>query len=71
LARRKRLHGRPAGQANGPEPAREGSGPLVGHLGLFETGNGLPHGPVAIAFAIAAAVVLVPLTRIARSIARR
>ncbi len=71
MARRKRLHGRPAGRADDGEPAREGSAPLVGQVGLFETANGLPHGPVAIVLAIAAAVVLVPLTRIARSIVRR
>ena len=71
MARRKRLHDRPAGHANDAERAQDGSGPLVGQVGLFETGNGLPNGPVAIVLAIAAAAVLIPLTRIARSIARR
>ena len=71
MARRKRLHDRRASPTGDAKPAREGSAPLVGQVGLFETGNGLPHGPVAIVLAIAAAVVLVPLTRIVRSIARR
>jgi hypothetical protein len=71
LARRKRLHDRPAGHANEAQATHEGSGPFVGQVGLFETANGLPHGPMAIVLAIAAAAVLIPLTRMARSIIRR
>ena len=48
-----------------------GSGGFLGQVGLFETANGLPHGPLAIVLAIAAALVIVPLTRLARMLTRR
>ena len=47
-----------------------GSGGFLGQVGLFETANGLPHGPAAIALAILAAIVIYPVTRLVR-IARR
>ena len=48
-----------------------GTGGSIGQIGLFETANGLPHGPMAIVFAIAVALVVIPLTRLARMITRR
>ena len=51
--------------------AASGSGSLAGQVGLFETANGLPHGPVAIALAILAAVIVYPISRLVRSVTRR
>ena len=48
-----------------------GTGGFLGQIGLFESANGLPHGPVAIVLAIAVAIVIVPLTRLARLLTRR
>ena len=48
-----------------------GTGGFLGQVGLFESANGLPHGPVAIVLAVAVAIVIVPLTRLARMLARR
>lgn len=48
-----------------------GTGGFLGQVGLFETANGMPHGPMAILVAIAAAVVIYPLVRLARFVARR
>jgi hypothetical protein len=48
-----------------------GTGGFLGQVGLFETANGLPHGLLAIVLAIAAAVAMVPLTRLARMLDRR
>ena len=71
MARRKRIHDRTARSPRAAGSPAAGSGPLAGQIGLFETANGLPHGPVAILMAIAAAVLLVPLTRLVRAISRR
>ena len=46
-----------------------GTGGFLGQLGLFETANGMPHGPLAILFAVAIAIY--PLTWLVRRIARR
>ena len=48
-----------------------GTGGFTGQVGLFETANGLPHGPMAIVLAIAVALVVIPLSRLARMITRR
>ncbi len=48
-----------------------GSGGFVGQVGLFETANGLPHGPLAVALAIVAAIVIYPITRVVRMLRRR
>jgi len=47
------------------EPAT-GPGGFLGGIGLFEAGNGLAHGPAAIALAVAAAIVIYPVMRIVR-----
>ena len=59
--------------SDGPheDDAQSGTGGFLGQVGLFESANGLPHGPVAIVLAIAVAIVIVPLTRLARMLARR
>jgi hypothetical protein len=43
----------------------------VDQIGLYETGNGLPQGPMAIVLAVAIAVVVYPVVRFARYLARR
>ncbi len=48
-----------------------GTGGFAGQVGLFETANGLPHGPGAIALAIAAAVLIYPVTRLVRAVRSR
>ena len=48
-----------------------GSGGFLGQVGLFETANGMPHGPLAILVAIAAAVVIYPIVRLSRRLTRR
>lgn len=67
---RRRKHGasRPSGGAGAPA---SGSGGWLGQVGLFETANGLPHGPGAIALGILALIVVYPITRLARMMARR
>jgi hypothetical protein len=52
-------------------PARDGTGGFLGQVGLFETANGLPHGPVAIALAVMAALVIYPVGRILGALRRR
>lgn len=48
-----------------------GTGGFLGQVGLFETANGLPHGPVAIALAVMAALVIYPVGRILGALRRR
>lgn len=48
-----------------------GSGGFVRQIGLFETANGLPHGLSAIVAAIVLALVVYPISRLVRSVARR
>ncbi|HEX6867879.1 MAG TPA: hypothetical protein VF119_03690 [Candidatus Limnocylindrales bacterium] len=55
----------------GDDDQPSGTGGFLGQVGLFESANGLPHGPVAIVLAIAVAIVIVPLTRLARMLLRR
>jgi hypothetical protein len=54
-----------------PDDRPAGTGGFLGQVGLFETANGLPHGPIAIVAAIAAALVLYPLSRLVRSLRGR
>ena len=54
------------------DPAPAGStDDFLGQIGLFETANGLPHGPAAIALAIVAAVLIYPITRVVGMLRRR
>jgi hypothetical protein len=48
-----------------------GTDDFVGQVGLFETGNGLPVGPVEIALAFVAAVLIYPVTRLVGRLLRR
>lgn len=48
-----------------------GTDDFLGQIGLFETANGLPHGPAAIALAIVAAVLIYPITRLVALMRRR
>ena len=62
----------PAGK--GPRRAStptEGTGGFLGQVGLFESANGLPHGPIAIVLAIAVALIVYPIGRLARWATRR
>jgi hypothetical protein len=54
-----------------PEEGSGGTDGFIGRLGLLETGSGLPHGPAAIVLAIAAALVIYPISRLIRFVARR
>ena len=60
---------RPGSHTRASEP--EGTGGFLGQVGLFESANGLPHGPVAIVLAIAVALIVYPIGRIARWATRR
>jgi hypothetical protein len=53
------------------DPAAAGTGGFLGQVGLFETANGLPHGPAAIALAILAAILIYPVTRLIRAVRGR
>ena len=53
-----------------PQAAGDGSAGLFGQIGMFETANGWPHGPVAIALAIVAAVLILPIRSLIRSLTR-
>ena len=48
-----------------------GSDDFVGQLGLFETGNGFPFGPIEIALAILAALLIYPISRLIGLLRRR
>jgi hypothetical protein len=68
----KRRRGTRRGRAEDePRASGDGSGGLFGQVGLFETANGWPHGPVAIALAIVAAVLILPIRYLIRSLTRR
>ncbi len=51
--------------------AAEGTGGFLSQVGLFESANGLPHGPAAVALAIAAALVIYPVMRLVRMVRGR
>ncbi len=53
------------------EPGKAGSDDFIGQIGLFETGNGLPFGPLEIALAFVAAVLIYPITRLIGMLRRR
>ena len=53
------------------DPASDGTDGFLGRVGLFETANGLPHGPAAIALAIVAAVVVYPFMQLVGWLRRR
>lgn len=62
----------PAGRKSRRTSTRpEGTGGFLGQVGLFESANGLPHGPIAIVLAIAVALIVYPIGRIARWATRR
>ena len=66
--RRKTREQRPAAT---DERDTTGSDDFVGQLGLFETGNGFPFGPLEIALAFVAAVLIYPITRLVGLLRRR
>jgi hypothetical protein len=70
MARSRRGSSRRRSQAS-DDPAASGGGGFVGQIGLFETANGLPHGPAAIALAIGAALVIYPVMRVIRMVRGR
>ena len=53
------------------QAALGGPGGFVRQIGLYETGNGLPVGPLEIALAILAAVLIYPVMRLVRMARRR
>ena len=65
-----------AGRSTSPSKPVDGSSggstnDFIGQIGLFETANGLPHGPLEIILAIVAAIVVYPFTRLFRMVRRR
>ena len=54
-----------------PDDEPAGSGDFIGQIGLFETANGMPHGPLAIVAAIVAAIAIYPISRFVRFLTRR
>jgi hypothetical protein len=70
MTRSKRRRRKGTGTDEDGVPAR-GTGGFLGGIGLFESANGLPHGPGAIVMAIVAALILYPLSRLLRTIVRR
>ena len=63
MARRRRKPREPRPMAT-DERDTTGSDDFVGQLGLFETGNGFPFGPLEIALAFVAAILIYPITRL-------
>lgn len=53
------------------DPAGIDLGASARQVGLFETANGLPHGPAAIVVAVVAALLLVPARAIWRALTAR
>ena len=51
--------------------AGKGSNGFLGQIGQFETANGIPHGPAAIALAIVVASLVVPVRRLVRYVISR
>lgn len=52
-------------------PPGKGSNGFLGQIGQFETANGIPHGPAAIALAIVVAILVVPVRRLVRYVTSR
>jgi len=71
MAKRRRRSAGPSKRDADDGPAPAGSGGFLGPLGIYETGNGLPHGPTAIVLAIIVAIVVYPVTRLVRALTRR
>jgi hypothetical protein len=71
MARSKRLRRGPRSHDGDPGSVQDGTGGFLGQIGLFESANGLPHGPGAILLAIILAIVVYPIYRLGRLLARR
>lgn len=70
MARARRGSRRRQSQAT-DEPGATGSDDFVRQIGLFETGNGLPVGPLEITLAFLAALLIYPIARIIGMLRRR
>ena len=46
-------------------------GEVANNLAVFETGNGMQHGPIGIAMALVAALVVLPIAAFIRFLRRR
>lgn len=68
-SKRRSRHPPPPGETTAATPT--GSSGFIGQIGLFESANGLPHGPAAIVMAIVAAIVIYPISRLIRMVFRR
>ena len=71
MARSRRGSRRQRSNSTNDEAAANGTSGFLGQVGLFETANGLPHGPAAVALAIVAAVLIYPITRLVGMLLRR
>lgn len=67
---RRRVSGR-SRRSSEAEERSEGTGGFLQQIGLFETANGLPHGPGVVAMAVAVGLVAYPISRLVRSMVRR
>ena len=71
MARSRRGHGEPRSHRPTETVPTGGTGGFAGQIGLFETGNGLPVGPLEIALAVVGAVLIYPVTRLVGIVRRR
>ena len=71
MARARRGSKRRQSTATDDPATGAGTDDFLGQVGLFETGNGLPLGPVEIALAFVAAVLIYPITRLIGMLRRR
>jgi hypothetical protein len=58
-------------RSTAPEPIQDGPGSFVDQVSLFETGNGLAHGPAMILIALGLAVAIYPIRRLVRAVLSR
>ena len=66
-----RGQGTPTADEPADLPPAEGTGPFLGQIGLFGIGNGLQTGPVEVALAFLAAVLIYPVMRLVRVVRGR
>ncbi len=71
MARARRGSKRRQSTATDDRATGGGTDDFLGQVGLIETGNGLPIGPIEIVLAYVAAVLIYPITRLVGMLRRR
>ena len=71
MARSSRRQSRPTADEPAGRTHADGTGGFVRQIGLFQTGNGMPVGPVEIVLAFLAAVLIYPVVRLTRVVRGR